>query len=142
MHENLKIIQYSHPRLQKMSAAVTAFDESLKSLAARMFELMREAKGVGLAAPQVGVNQRLFIANHSGEPGDDRVYVNPTLTLLDGESMAEEGCLSLPSIHIDVMRADKVKIDAFDVDGKPVSLEAEGFEARVWQHETDHLLGV
>ena len=142
MHETLQIIHFPDPRLRKPSADVTAFDQSLKALADRMLQLMREAKGVGLAAPQVGLNQRLFVANHSGDPQDDRVYVNPVLTLLDGESIAEEGCLSLPDIHIDVIRADKVKLDAHDLDGQPVSLEREGFEARVWQHEVDHLLGV
>jgi peptide deformylase len=142
MHENLKIISYPDPRLKKVSADVTQFDENLRSLAARMFELMREAKGVGLAAPQVGQNIKLFVANHSGEPGDDRVYVNPKITLLDGEAVAEEGCLSLPDIRIDVIRADKVHIEAQDVEGKPVSLDGDDFQARVWQHEFDHLIGI
>lgn len=142
MNENLTIIRYPDPRLKKVSDPVTAFDADLRALADHMFQLMRAAKGVGLAAPQVGLNKRLFVMNHTGEPGDDRVYVNPVLTTLDGESEAEEGCLSLPEIHINVIRADKVRLDAQDLDGKPVSLEREGFEARVWQHETDHLLGI
>lgn len=142
MNENLTIIRYPDPRLKKISQPVTIFDDALKSLADRMLDLMREAKGVGLAAPQVGINQRLFVMNHSGEPGDDRVYVNPVLTVIDGEYEAEEGCLSLPDIHINVIRANKVQIDAQDLTGKPISLEREGFEARVWQHETDHLLGI
>ena len=142
MHEQLKIINYPDPRLKKSSADVARFDESLRSLSARMLELMRDAKGVGLAAPQVGMNIKLFVMNHSGEPGDDRVYVNPKLILLDGEEIAEEGCLSLPEIRIDVIRADQVHIEAQDVEGTAVSLDRDGFEARVWQHEFDHLLGI
>lgn len=142
MNENLTIIRYPDPRLRKVCEPVTVFDADLKSLTERMFELMRAAKGVGLAAPQVGLTRRLFVMNHTGEPGDDRVYVNPTLTLLDGESESEEGCLSLPDIHINIIRAEKVRLDAQDLEGKPISVEREGFEARVWQHETDHLLGV
>jgi peptide deformylase len=143
MVETLKIINYPDPRLKKASAPVAGFDDDLKSLANRMFELMRQAKGVGLAAPQVGQNLRLFVANHSGQPEDDRVFVNPTLTLLDGEELvAEEGCLSLPDIHIDVLRSANARIDAFDLEGNPFTLEREGFEARVWQHEFDHLLGI
>lgn len=142
MYEQLQIINYPDPRLKKLSADVTAFDENLQALADRMLVLMRAAKGVGLAAPQVGVNQRLFVMNHSGEVGDDRVYVNPKLTLLDGEDVSEEGCLSLPDIRIDVIRSDQVHIDAQDLDGNPISIERDGFEARVWQHEVDHLLGI
>ena len=142
MHEDLKIIHYPDPRLKKVSVDVSHFGDDLRSLADRMLVLMRQAKGVGLAAPQVGVNQKLFVMNHSGEEGDDRIYVNPRLTLLDGETVAEEGCLSLPEIHIDVIRADQVHIEAQTLDGEPVTLERDGFEARVWQHEVDHLLGI
>lgn len=142
MHDDLTIIHWPDPRLKKQSATISKFDSELKSLADRMLVLMREAKGVGLAAPQVGINQRLFVMNHTGEPGDDRVYVNPVLTLLDGEEEAEEGCLSLPDVHVNVIRALKVKLDAQDLAGHPISIERDGFEARVWQHETDHLLGV
>jgi peptide deformylase len=142
MNENLTIIRYPDPRLKKVCEPITQFDADLKALADQMFVLMRTAKGVGLAAPQVGITKRLFVMNHTGEPGDDRVYVNPVLTTIDGEYEAEEGCLSLPDIHINVIRANKVRLDAQDLEGNPVSVEKEGFEARVWQHETDHLLGV
>lgn len=142
MNENLMIIRYPDPRLKKVCEPVTEFNADLKALAERMFILMRGAKGVGLAAPQVGITKRLFVMNHTGEPGDDRVYVNPVLTAIDGEAESEEGCLSLPDIHINVIRANKVRLDAQDLDGAPISLEKEGFEARVWQHETDHLLGI
>ena len=143
MNQPLTIIRWPDPRLKKTSDVVIAFDDDLRRMADQMLVLMRAAKGVGLAAPQVGINRRLFVMNHTGEPGDDRVYVNPTLTALDGDAFAaEEGCLSLPEIHIDVVRPSHVRIDAFDLAGEPVSVERDGFEARVWQHENDHLLGI
>src|SRR3954447_24846390 len=117
MYDDLKIIVWPDPRLKKVSKPVAAFDPSLKELAARMFELMREAKGVGLAAPQVGLNVRLFVMNPTGEPQDDRVYVNPVLTDGEGDEEAEEGCLSLPEIHTNVFRFKELKISARDLEG-------------------------
>ena len=142
MNEPLKIILYPDPRLKKKSEPVTRFDESLRDLVARMFVLMREAKGVGLAAPQVGLNVRLFIMNPSGEPGDDRVYVNPVLIEGDGNEEAEEGCLSLPDIHVKVTRNKQLTIEAQDLEGNPFRQSASGFITRVWQHENDHLNGI
>ena len=141
MFEDLKIILYPDPRLKKMSQPVQEFDERLRLLAVRMLELMREAKGVGLAAPQVGENIRMFVMNPTNEPGDDRVYVNPELTDVEGEEEAEEGCLSLPGIHVKVVRNKQIRMRAQDLDGKPVEEVASGFIPRVWQHETDHLNG-
>jgi peptide deformylase len=141
MFEDLKIVLYPDPRLKKMSEPVTQFDERLRALVGRMFELMREAKGVGLAAPQVGENVRLFVMNATQEPGDDRVYVNPVLSDFEGEEEAEEGCLSLPGIHINVNRGKQVRMQAQNLDGRPVEEVATGFMARVWQHEFDHLNG-
>jgi len=138
----LKIIHYPDPRLKKLCEPVTRFDDDLRALAERMLGLMRQAKGVGLAAPQVGRLVRLFVMNPTGEPGDDRVYANPVLTPLGGEVEAEEGCLSLPEVRIDVLRSDRVRLEAHDLDGRPVIIEDEGFVTRVWQHETDHLQGV
>src|SRR5438477_7666946 len=141
MYEDLRIILYPDPRLKKVSKSVTAFDEKLRALVARMFELMREAKGVGLAAPQVGENVRLFVMNVTQEPGDDRVYVNPVLSDLEGEEEAEEGCLSLPGIHVNVNRGKQVRMRALNLEGQPIEEVASGFIARVWQHEFDHLNG-
>jgi peptide deformylase len=143
MTKALSIVHWPDPRLKTPSASVTAFDGTLRDLANDMFALMREEKGVGLAAPQIGRNLRLFVMNHTGEPADDRVYVNPVLTPLgDTETESEEGCLSIPDVRIRVWRADKMRIDAQDLDGKPISIERDGFETRVWQHENDHLLGI
>jgi peptide deformylase len=141
MFQDLKIILYPDPRLKKVSRPVETFDERLRLLATRMLELMREAKGVGLAAPQVGENLRLFVMNATQQPGDDRVYVNPVLSDGDGEEESEEGCLSLPGIHVNVVRSKQVRMQAQDLDGKPFEEVATGFVPRVWQHETDHLNG-
>src|SRR4051812_41740261 len=102
LYDDLKIIQYPDPRLKKVAKQVEHFDQSLSDLVARMFVLMREAKGVGLAAPQIGQLVRVFVMNHTGKPEDDRVYVNPILTEAEEEETAEEGCLSLPDIHVDI----------------------------------------
>jgi peptide deformylase len=141
MYEDLKIIFWPDPRLKKVSKPVDTFDASLKELADRMFQLMREAKGVGLAAPQVGLNIRLFVMNATGEPQDDRVYVNPVLSDGNGEEDGEEGCLSLPDIRINVLRFKELRMQAQDVEGKPIEEAADGFVARIWQHEFDHLNG-
>jgi peptide deformylase len=141
MYEELKIIHWPDPRLLQRSKTVETFNENLRALSLRMLELMREAKGVGLAAPQVGENIRLFVMNPTGQPGDDRVYVNPILADLTGEEEAEEGCLSLPGITVKVLRAKNAKIKALTVDGKPIEEDQTGYVARIWQHETDHLNG-
>ena len=142
MFEDLKIILYPDPRLKKMSQPVDVFDDRLRVLASCMLNLMREAKGVGLAAPQVGENIRLFVMNPTGEPGADRVYVNPVLLDPDGEEESEEGCLSLPGIHLNVVRSKQIRLQAQDLDGKRIEEVASGFLPRVWQHETDHLNGM
>src|SRR5215468_4923883 len=108
MFEDLKIILWPDPRLRKVSSPVEAFDESLKALTDRMFQLMREHRGVGLAAAQVGINLRLFVMNATGKPEDDAIYVNPVLTEAEGEEEGEEGCLSLPNINVNVWRAKKI----------------------------------
>ncbi len=120
MYEDLKIINYPDPRLRKVSKPVVKIDDSTKALAARMFELMREHKGVGLAAPQVGQNIRLFIMNHTGEPADDRVYINPELSEAEGSEEGEEGCLSLPGINANIVRDKVLRIVAIDLEGNPI----------------------
>jgi len=142
MPDELKIIYYPDPRLKKMSQPVTRFDEELRQLVVRMFKLMRESHGVGLAAPQVGKNIRLFVMNPSGEAGDDQVYINPVLSDPDDDDEAEEGCLSLPDIHVKVTRNQRIRIAALDLDGTSFEQTASGFMTRVWQHEFDHLNGI
>jgi peptide deformylase len=142
MDAKLKIILWPDPRLKKISAPVTVFDPSLADLVGQMFELMRQAKGVGLAAPQVGKNLRLFVMNHDGDPANDRVYINPQLSDADGEEEDEEGCLSLPKVNINVYRNMTMRINAQDISGQPFEQIETGYLARIWQHETDHLNGI
>ncbi len=141
MYEELKIIHYPDPRLKKVSQPLEKPTAELKELAARMFQLMREHKGVGLAAPQVGLNIRMFVMNHTGEPKDDRVYINPTLTEAEGSEESEEGCLSLPGINANIVRDKTLRLRAIDLDGNPIDETQSGYVARVWQHEFDHLNG-
>jgi peptide deformylase len=142
MYDDLKIIHYPDPRLKKVSRPVELFDDRLRALATRMFELMRLHKGVGLAAPQVGENIRMFVMNATGEPTDDRVYVNPDLSDADGTETAEEGCLSIPNVHVNVDRSLTMRIRARDLDGNPIEQVETGYLARIWQHEFDHLNGI
>jgi len=142
MFDDLTIIDYPDPRLQKVSAPVEQFDDSLAELAAKMLVLMRDAKGVGLAAPQVGINRRLFVMNATGEPGDDLIIVNPELSDMEGSEQEEEGCLSLPELRVQIERSKHARLNALDVHGNPFERVADGYLARVWQHEFDHLNGI
>src|SRR5213594_717437 len=112
MYDELKIILYPDPRLKKASAAVKELTPALRELAGKMLQLMREARGVGLAAPQVGHNLRMFVMNHTGEPKDHRVYINPELTEAEGSEEGEEGCLSLPEVNARIVRDKTVRITA------------------------------
>ena len=136
-----EIVRYPDPRLRRKCAPIEDFDESLAALAERMLELMHAGQGIGLAGPQVGVCRRIFVCNHSGEPGDDRVFVNPELFDLVGTAEAEEGCLSLPDVHVTIRRAKRGKIRAFDVTGVKLVCEGEDLIARIFRHETAHLDG-
>jgi len=139
--DKLCIVCYPDPVLGEHCQAVSEFGPSLEALAARMLDLMRADKGVGLSAPQVGLALRLFVCNHTQNPEDDRVYVNPTLGDLIGSVEADEGCLSLPEVTVPVRRADSVTLTACDTQGKALRATAGDLEARIWQHETDHLDG-
>jgi len=138
----LSIVHFPHEVLTRRADPVDPSDPLLSSVASRMLELMREANGVGLAAPQVGLPWRLFVT-HAGEADPvDRVFVNPVITLGRGTlESAEEGCLSLPGIYAQIRRAAQVRVHAHDASGNPFEVEAEGFFARVLQHEFDHLEG-
>ena len=108
-----------------------------------MLELMHEAPGVGLAAPQVGLPWRMFVANPTGEPADDRVFIDPEIAQPSRDVAAmEEGCLSLPEVRGEILRPCRVTIRATDLEGRRFELTSEELPARVWQHENDHLDGV
>jgi len=142
MWQDLQIIHYPDPRLRTKSKPIPDVNQDIRDLAKRMFELMREQKGVGLAAPQVGINLQLFVMNHDGNPENDRVVLNPVIEFIEGSITEEEGCLSLPEIRIDVIRSDVVRLTGLDENGTPIDRTDAGFAARIWQHEFDHLQGV
>lgn len=140
---DLKIVQYPHPALRHVSKPLKRVDPELREMIARMFALMYEAKGVGLAANQVDLPYRFFVVNLQSDPekGEEQVFINPELSRPKGSAEAEEGCLSLPGLYAQVKRSETVTIDAYNLAGEPVHLEAEGLLARVVQHETDHING-
>jgi len=134
-----QIRQYGDPALRMRATEVLAFDDELGRVAERMIAIMHDADGVGLAATQIGVLRRFFVFHDDGE---DRVLVNPAITLASKESETdEEGCLSLGPVRVDVDRPVGVTLEARDAAGELVSLELEGLAARVVQHELDHLDG-
>lgn len=141
--DELDIVNYPHPALRGSAVEVAEVNDEVRAVAKRMIALMHEAPGVGLAAPQVGLNWRMFVANATGEPEDDRVFINPVLKEPTRETDEyEEGCLSLPDIKGVVRRPIGVTIEALDLEGEPIAVTSDEFDARIWQHEFDHLEGV
>lgn len=138
----LRILTYPDAALRQVAEPVASIDDTVRAVAARMTELMYDAAGAGLAAPQVGLSWRLFVTR-GDETRPDLVYVNPELSDLDREiAMREEGCLSLPGINVDIRRPASATITARGLDGEPFTLTDDDLLARVWQHEVDHLDGV
>ena len=137
-----QIRQFGDPVLRTPTVEVTTFDETLRDDVERMGAIMRDASGVGLAAPQVGSLRRLMVLRPEGE-GVVMALCNPRVVWRsDEEDVAEEGCLSLGEVTVEVSRPVAIRVEAQDLAGKPLTLEPEGFEARVIQHEVDHLDGV
>ena len=135
---------FGDPVLRKKAVPVKEITPEIRDLAEGMFEVMYTARGIGLAAPQVGASQRVFIVDVEPEEGArvKRVFVNPVLVAKEGSMIGEEGCLSIPGLYADVKRAARVVFEALDETGAPFRIEAEGLLARVLQHELDHLDGV
>jgi peptide deformylase len=119
-------------------------DADLRSMIQQMFDLMYEANGIGLAANQVDLPLRFFICNLAAEPnqGQELVFLNPVLSRPKGQTEREEGCLSLPGLYAPVRRPETVHLEAYGLDGSPISLDLDDLMARVVQHEIDHLDGV
>jgi peptide deformylase len=137
----LNILRYPDARLHKLAAPVTVFDEALKKLVADMTETMYAAPGIGLAATQVDVHKQVIVVDVSERHDSLVVLVNPEIVEATGESDIEEGCLSVPGIYELVERAERVKVRAYDQNGKAFTLEAQGLLAVCIQHEMDHLAG-
>ena len=138
------ILSYPDKRLREPGKTVEVFDEDLRALIDDMAETMYAAPGVGLAAPQIGVSKRLFIvdvATADDEPSDLRVFINPEIVALEGETTFNEGCLSFPGATEEIDRAARVTVRALDEEGNPFELEADGLLAIAIQHENDHLDG-
>jgi len=137
------IVKYGNPVLEKPAAPVTDFDDELKTLVADMFESMYEAKGVGLAAPQIGISKRLAVIDvtFKENPREKLVLANPEIIHTEGKQTQSEGCLSIPDFRENVPRANKVTIRAQDVNGKWFEKTGEELLARAFLHETDHLNG-
>lgn len=142
----LSILKYPDPLLRAQNATIECFDESLKCLSDEMFDIMYEDDGVGLAAPQVGVNVRMMVFNETGDPEKkdaEVVLVNPKIVSTSGpKTVFEEGCLSFPSLYGDVVRPRRVRVKAQDLSGKSFFMNIDAFPARIFQHEYDHLQGV
>lgn len=139
-----RILHYPEPILKQVSAPVAAIDDAIKSLAADMAETMYAAPGVGLAAPQVGVLQRLVVLDCAPkeEPRQLVVAVNPEIIAREGEAFEEEGCLSVPAYYASVARSARVTVRFLDLDGNSRQLQADGLWAIAFQHEIDHLDGI
>jgi peptide deformylase len=138
------ILTYPDPELKKKSTPVTIINEKIRELVQDMAETMYDAPGVGLAAPQIGVKQRVIVIDVSGkdEPPDLIVAINPVIIHADGESYEEEGCLSVPKYSANVRRHARVVVKGLNLEGEEVTWKAEGLLAIAFQHEIDHLDGL
>jgi len=139
--DKLELVLYPNPILKRRCEESTDFGPKLRAIADQMLALMHEHQGIGLAAPQVGLSIRMFVCCVDQKPESNMVFVNPHFVELTGSTEAEEGCLSLPGIHVTLRRASRAVIRALDVEGRPFEVTGEDLLARVWQHETDHLDG-
>lgn len=135
----LEILTYPNPQIRKKSAAVEDITEEIVSTCAAMAEAMYRSKGVGLAAPQVGILKKIIAV----DVGDGLIkLINPRITMSEGLIKSEEGCLCLPKLTVEIKRHAKVQVKGYDVNGKELSFDAEDLLARAFQHEIDHLDGL
>ena len=144
MNTSVNLVLYPHPTLRQKSKPIVRVDDNLLLLVARMFDIMYESRGVGLAANQVNVPLRLFVANPLGdrEEGQEFAFLNPTISRQKGSEEGEEGCLSIPGINAVVKRSKSLHLSAYNLRGEEVELDCDGYLARIIQHEVDHLDGV
>jgi len=134
----LDIVTFGHPSLKMKSTDVTSFDNELKNLSDMMLEIMYGAPGVGLAAPQIGINKNIFVFDVGEGPN---IAVNPKLIKKTGKINFLEGCLSLPGYYWEITRSEYAKIQCFDLQGNKIIYEGDDLIGRVLQHELDHLKG-
>lgn len=141
----MNIVYYPHPALRWKSKPIAEINPELREIVRKMFDLMYEARGVGLAANQVGLPLRLFVVNVSAESDEadqELVFINPEIIHRKGSVESEEGCLSLPELYGQVRRAEEIVVEAFDLEGRELRIPLTELVGRVVQHEHDHLDGV
>ena len=141
----MKIVHYPHPALRHPAKPVSSIDKELHLQIGEMMGLMYDAKGLGLAAPQVALPFQLLVMNITGDPAKpecEEVFLNPVIVERRGIVDDEEGCLSFPGLYQKIRRAKTIKIQAYDIKGQPVERIVSDLEARAWQHEIDHLNGI
>jgi len=136
-----EILHYPDSRLRTVAKPVKFFADDTRQLVADMAETMYSAPGIGLAATQIDVHQRIIVIDMTANKDDLHVFINPQLYDLQGETVTEEGCLSVPGVFDNVQRAEQIRVKALDADGKPFELETDGLLAVCIQHEIDHLDG-
>lgn len=137
----LKILHYPDKRLYTVARPIDQVTDEIRQLASDMAETMYAAPGIGLAATQVDRHIQMIIVDVSEKRDDLRVFINPEILASEGEALGEEGCLSVPGIYDKVMRAERVRVRALDLQGEPFELEASGLLGVCIQHEIDHLMG-
>ncbi|MGM0430872.1 MAG: peptide deformylase [Pseudomonadota bacterium] len=137
----MTVLKYPDERLRKVAQPIEKVDDSIRSVIDDMFETMYEEQGVGLAATQVDVHKRLFVADCSEDQNEPLVFINPEITEAEGHFKNDEGCLSFPGVYAKVERAEKITVTALDKNGERFSRSAEGLLAICIQHEIDHLEG-
>ena len=138
----LTVLHYPDPRLHKVAKPVAVVDERVRKIVADMAETMYDAPGVGLAATQVDIHERIIVIDVSEEQNQLMVFINPELVWASAEKKAwREGCLSVPEFYDEVERPDEILVKALDVNGKPFEIKADGLLSVCLQHEMDHLLG-
>lgn len=137
----LEILEIPDPRLRTIAKPVEQVDDGLRQLMDDMLETMYASYGIGLAATQVNVDQRLLVLDVSGDQTEPRVFINPEILQREGSKVHEEGCLSVPGIYAKVQRAERVRVRALDQDGNAFEEEVDGLLAVCLQHEIDHLDG-
>ena len=137
----LNILQYPDERLHTVAKPVAQVDERIQTLVKDMFETMYESHGIGLAATQVDVHERIVVMDLTEDRSGPRVFINPVITEKDGETTYEEGCLSVPGIFDKVHRSETVTVEALNEKGEAFTLHADGLLAICIQHELDHLNG-
>lgn len=137
----LNILEFPDPRLRTRAKPVTRVDDRVRRLIDDMLETMYDAPGIGLAATQVNVHERIIVVDVSENRDDPHAFVNPEIELLGGSVETEEGCLSVPGFYEPVVRAEHIRVGALGRDGAPFELETDGLLAVCIQHECDHLEG-